>query len=160
MIEPIKKEHLHKCLEIMKAGYENTAIQFGMTEENCPYRGRTRLPFRVFEDEYNSGYLMYAYVCGSELAGFLSMHVKGHKMYINDIVVLPVYQNNGFGSMLMRFAREQAKQRNCDAIILGMVYENIPLRNWYKKQGFKTVGLKKYEKVKYTVATMELLLSL
>ena len=57
MIETIKKECLYKCLEIMKQGYENTAVKFGMTEDNCPFRGRTRLPYHIFEDEYIFGAL-------------------------------------------------------------------------------------------------------
>ncbi len=58
----------------------------------------------------------------------------------------------------MQFAKEEAKRRNCDKIVLGMVHDNIPLRNWYEKLGFHTIELKKYEKVNYTVGTMELLL--
>ena len=158
MIVPIKKEHLHKCLEIMKLGYEDIAVKFGMTEDNCPYRGRTRLPYHIIEDEYDSGCFMYGYVYGGELVGFLSILVKDHEMHINDIVILPAYQNNGFGSALMQFAKEEAKLRNCDRIVLGMVHDNIPLRNWYEKIGFSTAKLQKYEEVSYTVATMELLL--
>lgn len=37
MIEAIKKEQLPECLNILKQGYENTAVKFGMTEDNCPY---------------------------------------------------------------------------------------------------------------------------
>lgn len=158
MIEPINKELLHKCLEIMKLGYENTAIKFGMTEENCPYRGRTCLPYHVFEDEYNNGCLMYVYIQDGEIIGFLSLLIEGQVMHINDIVILPEYQNMGAGSALLQFAIEQAKARNCDRIILGMVHDNIPLRKWYEKMGFTTIRLKKYEKVNYQVATMELLL--
>lgn len=158
MIEPINKELLHNYLEILKLGYEDTATRFGMTEENCPYRGRTRLPYHVFEDEYNNGCLMYAYIQDGEAIGFLSLFKEKQTMHINDIVILPEYQNKGFGSTLMQFAKEQAKARNCDRIVLGMVHDNIPLRNWYEKMGFNTIKLKKYDKVNYLVGTMELLI--
>ncbi len=158
MISPVKKEDLHTCLEIMALGYENIAVQFGMTEDNCPYRGRTRLPYCVLEEEYNGGCLMYTYVHGGELAGFLSMREEEHKMHLHDIVILPAYQNNGFGSRLMQFAKEEAQRRNCTSIVLGMVHDNIPLRNWYGQMGFHTVKLEKFEKVDYTVGIMELLL--
>jgi len=49
-------------------------------------------------------------------------------MHINDIVIVPTYQNNGFGSELMRFAIEQAKANGCNKIVLGMVHNNTPLR--------------------------------
>ena len=155
MIEPIKKENLPKCLDILRLGYEKTAIQFGMTEENCPYRGRTRLPYHVLEKEYNDGCLMYGYKRNDELVGFLSLKITQQEMYINDIVITPAYQNGGCGTALMQFAIEQAKEKHCNKIILGMVHDNTVLRRWYEKFGFKTINLKKYEKVAYTVATME-----
>ncbi|MBR4887565.1 MAG: GNAT family N-acetyltransferase [Clostridia bacterium] len=158
MIVPIKIEFLPSCLEIMKLSYENTAIKFGMTEENCPYRGRTCLPYHVLEDEYNAGCMMYGYKQNEAIIGFLSLRKEQQIMRVNDIAILPAYQNKGFGSTLIQFAIEQAKAQNCDRIILGMVYDNVPLRKWYEKMGFRTIKLKKYEKVNYQVATMELLL--
>jgi len=158
MIEPVHKELLPKCLKIIELGYENTAQKFGMTEENCPHRGRTRLPYHVFENEYENGCLMYVYILNGEIIGFLSLQTAEKTMHINDIVILPAYQNKGFGSALMQFVKEQAKASNCEKINLGMVHENIPLRKWYEKMGFKTIKPKQYEKVTYTVGTMELLL--
>lgn len=158
MIERIEREHLQKCLEIMKLGYEKNAVTFGMTDENCPYRGRTHLPYQELEHEYDSGCMMFAYKHDGELVGFLSLLVEDRKMHINDIVLLPNFQRKGFGSALMQFAKEQAKLKNCEKLVLGMVHENITLRKWYEKEGFTTVKLKKYEKVNYTVGKMELIL--
>ncbi len=63
MIEPIQKEQMPECLAVLKQGYEKTAVEFGMTEENCPYRGRTRLPYPAFEKEFDGGCLMFGYIC-------------------------------------------------------------------------------------------------
>jgi len=155
MIEPIRREQLHVCLNILKRGYERTAIEFGMTEDNCPYRGRTRLPYQVFEDEYNNGYMMYGYMCNEEMVGFLSLYKDNGTMNISDIVILPEYQNRGMGSRLMQFAIEKAEELYCNRIALGMVYDNIPLRQWYEKRGFQTVKLINFETVRYTVGNME-----
>lgn len=156
MIELVRKEQLPICLGILKRGYENIAITFGMTEENCPYRGRTRLPLCVFEKEFDDGYLMYGYIHGNQIIGFLSMQLKENELSIHDIAILPDYQNNGYGSELFLFAKEMAKNSNCPKISLGMVYDNMPLRKWYQNRGFKVVKLINFEKVSYTVAIMEL----
>ena len=156
MVERIKREQLPACLDILKTSYENTAVTFGMTEENCPYRGRTRLPLQVFEKEFDDGHMMYGYMNGNQLVGFLSMKLNGKELAIQDIAILPRYQSSGFGTELFLFAKEIAKQSNCETISLGMVYDNIPLRKWYQKHGLKTVKLKKFEKVSYTVGIMEL----
>ena len=39
MIELIRKEQLPICLDILKKSYENIAVTFGMTEENCVHTG-------------------------------------------------------------------------------------------------------------------------
>lgn len=155
MIEPVLKEHLPVCLDIIKKSYEDTAVAFGMTEENCPYRGRTRLPLSVFEKEFNDGYMMYGYTKDGRIIGFLSMQLKEDTLYIQDIAILPSYQHNGYGGELLRFAKETALDAGCPKLSLGMVHDNIPLREWYQGHGFHTVKLLHFEKVDYTVGIME-----
>ena len=155
MIRPIQKEQLPICLDILKKSYEKTAVTFGMTEENCPYRGRTRLPLQVLQEEFENGQ-MYGYLLEDQIIGFLSLQQKDDGLYIQDIAVLPEYQNNGYGSKLFAFAKEAAQNAGCEKISLGMVYDNLPLRDWYQRLGFKPVQLLHFEKVTYTVAIMEL----
>lgn len=156
MIESIRRDQLPICLDILSRSYENTAVTFGMTEENCPYRGRTRLPLQVFEKEYDEGYLMYGYVYDNQIVGFLSMYLKENELCIQDIAVLPDCQNSGYGSELFLFAKETAQKFHCSKITLGMVYDNTTLRNWYHKLGFKTVDMIHFEKINYIVGMMEL----
>ncbi len=158
MIKKISMEELARCLDIVKTSYEDIAIKFGMTEDNCPYRGRTCLPFHIFENEFNEGYLMYSYFYDNDIVGFLSLIASGNEMKIHDLAILPSYQNKGFGSELIQFSKEKAKELKCSKITLGMVHENIALKNWYEKIGFNTVNLLKFDKVTYTVGIMELLL--
>lgn len=127
-----------------------------MTEENCPYRGRTCLPLYVFEKEFDNGYLMYGYMLSNQIIGFLSMQIKASEVCIEDIAIVPDYQNKGYGSELFMFAKEIAQNSNCKTISLGMVHDNVPLRKWYEKQGLRTIKLINFEKVSYTVGIMEL----
>lgn len=156
MIKPIKREQLQECLDVLKQGYEHTARTYGMTEENCPYRGRTCLPYEVFEDEFDRGYMMYVYMHNNKIVGFLSLCKEENTLHINDIVVLPEYQNQGVGSRLMQYAKEKAVESDCSKLALGMVYDNLKLRGWYEKEGFHTVELIKFESVSYMVGNMEM----
>jgi hypothetical protein len=45
MIKPIGKDDLFNCLKIFHQGYETVAIEFGLTEENCPDRWRASLSY-------------------------------------------------------------------------------------------------------------------
>jgi len=155
MIKSIIRSELRECLDVLKAGYEDIAIKFGMTEDNCPYRGRTRLPFVEFEKEFLTGYQMYGYFFQEKLVGFLSLVFKENRMDIHDLAILPEYQNNGFGSDLMRFAKEKAAERKCERIMLGMIDDNKRLKDWYEKHGFITIDQKRFDTVTYTVGKME-----
>ena len=158
MIRPIEKPELSECLYVLKMAYEDGAVRFGQTEENCPYRGRTRLPLSVFEKEFLDGFKMYGYLHNDKLVGFLSLSFANDTMRINDIAILPEHQNSGFGSALMQFAKEEAARYRCEKIRLGMIDDNIELKNWYERHGFKTVELIKYETVSYMVGKMEFVL--
>ena len=43
MIKELNRNDLPACLEIFHQGYETVAIEFGLTEQNCPDRGRASL---------------------------------------------------------------------------------------------------------------------
>ena len=147
------------CLNILKLSYEEGAIKFGQTEENCPYRGRTRLPINELEREFLEGCMMYGYFHNDKLVGFLSLtFLEDGAMGINDIAILPEYQSKGFGSELMQFSKEEAKRQHCKKIRLGMIDDNIKLKTWYEKHGFKTIRVVKYDTVTYMVGKMELVL--
>lgn len=160
MIKPITEINLIDCLNIMKMSYEEGALKFGQTEENCPYRGRTRLPLDELRREFLEGCLMYGYFYEDMIVGFLSLTVfnDSSTMGINDIAILPEYQSKGFGSELIQFSKEEAKRLNCEKLRLGMIADNLQLKKWYEKHGFKTVRLVKYDTVTFTVGKMELVL--
>ncbi|HBL84383.1 MAG: hypothetical protein A2Y17_04855 [Clostridiales bacterium GWF2_38_85] len=156
MIIDVSKDLLPNCLDVLKSSYEDSAVAFGMTEENCPYRGRTRLPLKELEKERNNGCIMYAYLLNDKMVAFLSLSVRGEVLCINDIAVMPDYQNQGIGNKLLHFSKSKAKELGCQKIRLGMIDDNTKLKAWYESHGFKTIDLKKYDTVFYTVGTMEL----
>ena len=124
MIKCIDKVQLPECLDVIKRSYEDIAVTFGMTESNCPYRGRNCLPYQVFEKEFDDGHLMYGYFDNDKIVGFLSLQRKEQELYIQDIAIIPEYQNKGYGSELMQFAKEQAEKMSCSKIVLGIVHDN------------------------------------
>lgn len=82
MIKPIKEEELFESLEIFHRGYETVAAEFGLTEENCPDRGRASLPYHKLLSEFESGTLMYGYFDGDKLTGFFWYEDFGRQLQI------------------------------------------------------------------------------
>lgn len=73
MIKKINKSQLPACLEVFHSGYETVAIEFGLTEENCPDRGRASLPFNKLVAEFEKGTMMFGYFTDNKIVGFLGM---------------------------------------------------------------------------------------
>ena len=155
MIKRIKEEELFESLEIFHRGYETVAAEFGLTEENCPDRGRASLPYHKLLSEFESGTLMYGYFDGDKLTGFLGMKILEDSCKLEDIIILPEYRKLGYGTCLLDYCKKKALELGVRKVVLGMIDDNIRLRNWYIKNGFVNTGYKKYENAPFTVGYMQ-----
>jgi len=156
MIKPISKSDLPDCLNVFHRGYETVAVEFGLTEENCPDRGRASLPMEKLASEFESGTAMFGCYVGDEMVGYLGMKMMGAGVCgLDDIIVLPEYRHNGYGKELLDFCKRRAKEFGAGKIRLGMIDDNKRLRKWYEDNGFVNVGYKKYEGAPFTVGKME-----
>jgi GNAT superfamily N-acetyltransferase len=146
-------------MEVFHCGYETVAIEFGLTEENCPDRGRANLPFDKLVYEFENGTLMFGYFIEDKIVGFLGLKIdnKG-ALKLNDIIILPQYRQKGYGKELLNFCKIKALELGANKITLGMIDDNKKLKNWYIENGFINVGFKKFEKAPFTVGFMELAL--
>lgn len=156
MIKPIVKSDLITCLEVFHRGYETVANEFGLTKENCPDRGRASLPFNKLVSEYEDGTLMFGYYLENKIIGFIGLKIVGNGVCkLDDIIILPEFRQEGFGKELLEFCKRKANELGAIKITLGMIDDNQRLKNWYIKNGFINVGLKKYDKAPFMVGFME-----
>lgn len=159
MIISILKTDLLECLDIFHKGYETVAVEFKLTEENCPYRGRASLPMEKLISEFEKGTSMFGYFIDDKIIGYLGM-----KMYesgicgLEDIIVLPEYRKNGYGKELLDFCKLKAREWGANKISLGMIDDNKRLKKWYEANDFVNIGYKNYEGAPFTVGKMECLL--
>lgn len=154
VILKVKKSRLSECLHVIHEGYEPIAVRFGLTNENCPYRGRADLPLSVLEEEFSSGIKMYGYFEQDAMVGFLSID-RASEPKINDVVVLPAFWRQGIGTALLEYAKTLSTQWGASKISLGMIDDNKELRKWYEKNGFINVGYQQYPNAPFLVGYME-----
>lgn len=154
MIKPIVENDLPVCLEIFHKGYETVAVEFGLTEENCPDRGRASLPMEKLISEFESGTKMFGYFIDDKIIGFLGMKIYDEFCKLDDIIVLPEYRGNGYGKELLDFCKIKAKELGKSTIELGMIDDNKRLKKWYEDNGFVNIGYKNYEGAPFTAGRM------
>lgn len=155
MIVEIDESRLAECLRVMHMGYEPIAVQFGLTNENCLYRGRADLPLSVLTEELLSGTEIYGYLKENRIVAFVSMNTREDEIKINDVVVLPEFWHRGIGTDLLNFAKGKAIERGIPKVTLGMIDDNRTLRKWYERNGFANTGYKRYPKAPFVVGYME-----
>jgi ribosomal protein S18 acetylase RimI-like enzyme len=159
MIKPVTENDLHDCLKIFHRGYETVAVEFGLTEENCPDRGRASLPYEKLLNQFECGTLMFAYFHNDEPVGFLAMKMIDDDVCgLDDIVVLPEYRHRGYGKKLLDYCKQKAKELGSYKIRLGMIDDNKSLKKWYEDNGFVNIGYKNYDGAPFTVGKMECVL--
>ena len=59
------------------------------------------------------------------------------------MAILPEYQNQGIGFLILQELEQILLNANCNKIFLEVASNNIMAINLYKKSGFKKIGLRK-----------------
>jgi putative hydrolase of the HAD superfamily len=153
----VTESDLPACLDVIHLGFETVAIEYGLTEENCPHRGGASLPYEALYDEFKNNVLMYCYKVDDKIVGFISLVKKSDYLYkIKYLVLLPEYRHNGYGKELLDFIRNKVIESGGNTITLGMNNDNNCLKNWYIANGFTNIGTAVYPGLPFTVGYMEM----
>lgn len=144
MIKRINKDDLKNCLDIIHRSFLTVAEQFGLTPENCPTNGAF-MPYSRLLSDFENGAFMFGIYQNDILAGFMQLKNKGNGIFeLEKLAVLPEFRHLGLGARLLNFACEEVKSFGGKKITIGIIEENVQLKNWYISQGFAANGTKKF----------------
>ena len=154
-IREIKKSELNECLEVIHQSFKTVAEQFGLTKENCP-KHTSFIPLSFLETQMNWGWHMYALYAGKKIIGYMSLSKEGEESFeLHNLTVLPEYRHNGFGKLLLDFAKEKVVSFGGALIKIGIIEESDVLKNWYIANGFVHTGTKKFDHLPFTSGYLE-----
>ena len=120
-INPIKKSDYFKILQIEQNLFKNTMIK---KELNNFF---SQSSFRIWKIEED------------KITGYISFYQVLDEVEIIKIGIIKSYQRNGYGSFLIK----ELKKLNIKKIFLEVSTENVKAINFYLKNGFKEIGLRK-----------------
>ena len=157
MIKQIQISELDRCLFVIREGFATVAKDFGITEENFPdYRSFMKI--EKMQYYWDNGFLMYGYYLNNNIIGYVSLVKKwgdDTAFELNNLAVLPEYRHKGYGKELLDFCKDKVKEFGRDKIAIGIIDENVKLKNWYAENGFIHTGTKKFDGWPFTVGYME-----
>lgn len=97
----------------------------------------------TFERCLQSGYAGWVVERDDIILGFIIMTMQAAESHILNLGVHPVYQRQGFGSMLLQHAMDMAKARDIGIAFLEVRKSNKSAIHLYEKFGFVQIGDRK-----------------
>lgn len=106
-IAEVKSSEFQMCLDVIHQSFKTVADEFGLTQENCP-KHTSFIPLCFLETQMNWGWHMYALYDGKKIIGYMSLSKESDDAFeLHNLAVLPEYRHNGFGKLLLDFAKEK-----------------------------------------------------
>ena len=152
---PIKPDVLNTALRIIRNSFATVADAFHLTKENC--LGHTAfIALEKLKIKYDSGERMYIYYADSVPVVFFSLKQLGNETWeLDHLAVLPEYRHCGIGKELLEFAEKTIQAQNGKLLKIGIMEENVKLKQWYMRNGFLSTGTKRFAHLPFTVGFME-----
>lgn len=79
----------------------------------------------------------------SNIAGYIGMYLSFDEGDITNVAVSPAHRKKGYGEALVSKAKELAKEKQLEMILLEVRVSNAPAISLYKKMGFEELGIRK-----------------
>lgn len=124
-----RRRHIADVLEIERKGYQGltpwgySALESDMVRSN-------RSLYLVFYDKLNP-------------IAFLGARLEGSDIHITNIAVIPEWQDQGIGRLLIQLLIEVAKEEQVASLSLEVRVSNEKAQGLYRKMGFQALRVKK-----------------
>ncbi len=156
IIQVENKEQLNICLEIIRSSFATVAVEFGLTESNCPSH-TAFITMDKLEKQFNDGRLMFLFFQNDIPVGYFSLaKCSDNEWELNNLAVLPEYRHLGIGKSMVDYTVATVKNYGGNKISIGIIKENSRLKNWYLKLGFTHISTRKFEHLPFTVGFMKM----
>lgn len=156
IIRKVESNELNACAEVIRESFFTVAKDFNLTNENCPSNGALIKTDRLIL-ETSKGNIMYGLFNNSSLIGFFELEDKGAGRFeLEKLAVLPAHRRQGYGKILLDYARKAVNEMGGNIITIGIIEQNTILKNWYLKYGFTHTGTKEFPHLPFFVGFMEM----
>ena len=158
MIRLMREEEIPACVDLIRRSFGTVAEEFGFTVENAPrFTAFATTEERLTWHLHGEKRPMYVYVNESgEIIGYYSLLLEENNVCeLSNLCVEPESRHGKVGEALLLHSYEAAKAAGCAVMHIGIVEENVKLRQWYEKYGVVHLGTKKFEHFPFTCGFME-----
>ena len=140
--------------KVITQAFSTVAQEFHFTKESVPHFPAF-INVDVIQKQIDNGLVMFACVEEENVIGSVGIKKEDNNIYkIERLAVLPEERHHNIGQMLMNYALERIKEKKGITAVVEIVYENVVLKKWYEKQGFKMKAIEKYDHLPFQVGVL------
>lgn len=156
VIQIVPDAELDCFAQVIRDSFRDVAGAFGLTRDNCPSHTSFLESERLRQDRRNGHLIFGAYADGAPV-GCVSIKEIGDGVWeLDHLAVLPAYRHQGAGRLLLDRCVREAKRHDATAMKIGIIEENVRLKNWYAGYGFHHSGTARFPNLPFTVGFMTL----
>lgn len=147
-ITPVTSEEASLYADLGRRTFLDTFASENTAEDMADYVRTAFAPEKIARELADPQMLAFLARVNGEPAGYLKLNlpsaqtedVEGNTLEVERIYVAAEWLGTGLGRALMDLAMDQARQRGCRAIWLGVWERNARAIAFYKRQGFVPFG--------------------
>jgi len=154
IIRDANEADIENLVTLLRSSFRDVAERFELTIENCPKNLAFCTKERVKSD-LDRGLRYYILEKDGRPCGCVAIEKASPDVcYLQRLAVLPEHRKKGYGKALVNHIFNQAGKNDAKKLEIGIISEDIKLKNWYKQCGFVRKGTKKFDHLPFIVAFM------
>ncbi len=144
---------------IIKKSYQDVAMRFKLTRENCP-KHPSNCTDEWIEKDFIRGVSYYLLTRNDTPLGCGGIEQADKDIcYLERLCVLPQYRGKGYGGMLVEHIFNRARALNARMLSIGIIARQEELKTWYEKFGFVEEQTKSFAHLPFDVTIMKALVN-
>jgi ribosomal protein S18 acetylase RimI-like enzyme len=157
MIQQLSNETtLLACASVIRKSFQTIIEEFSLTPENAPTNPAFITNEKII-DSWNKGTAFFGLYSETDLVGCIAVE-KSPKdqnlFFIERLAVLPELRHLGYGKDLLDFVFSYIREQGGITVSIGIMDNNIKLKDWYLKYGFTVAEIRNYPHLPFDVCIM------
>ena len=154
LIREANKNDCSLLAELIRDSFITVANRFDLNKVNCPTHP-SNCTTDWIEKDFTKGRKYYILESSGTPVGCVGLEKANVDLcYLERLAVLPHHRNKGFGKALVDTVMYEAQALNVKRVSIGIIADDVELKEWYQKMGFIEEETKKFYHLPFMVTFM------
>lgn len=155
-IRHLEDVDLELAAQVIRESFATVANEFDLTLDNCPTNGAFTQAKHLKIDLEKGNQLLSVYL-GKKMIGFFELvYNEDNQATLEKVAIIPSERGKKYGEFILTKAREIAQNDHMERIDIGIIKENIRLKEWYQRNGYQIVRSQNFAHLPFEVLYMQL----